>query len=565
MLSSDRSDPLETPGDSRARAQSPEQSLGPPAPFNVTGPPGPITVAVGEDVVLPCRFSPAQPVQDVEVTWFREHFSPFVHRYRGGQDQYGEQMLPYQGHTELLKDGLAEGSVDLKIFRVRISDRGNYTCFVRYHSDYDETVVELKVTASGSAPLIVLEHYQDGGIRVACRSHGWYPQPRVLWQDPDGRHLPSLWESGTQNESGLFAVESSIILTRAANQKLSCRVGHAQQHQGHGSAFYISDPFFQNAHPWMTALAVVLVAVAALLISVIYLFKMKGKQEKKIAMQEAALRHCDAQIGESSPDKGIFTEQKTFSFPGVEHHHQHHPLQSSRLGWERTLHCQELVATCPHACASSCGRGSVQIDIPQPTCPNLSSFSEKQAKELAWRRYAVPIEEEEVVLDPDTAHCDLILSDDCKSVKREDKRQDIPDIPERFDPWRCVLGREGFTSGRHYWEVEAVDGGGWTVGVSREDVKRKGEIEFKPEEGIWAVGQWAGRFQALTSPDRILLSEIRTPKRIRVSLDYEEGRVTFFSVDEEIPIFTFPLASFGGVRVHPWVWLGPGTWLKMWP
>ncbi|XP_075031891.1 butyrophilin subfamily 1 member A1-like isoform X6 [Calonectris borealis] len=382
------------------------------APLNVTGPPGPITVAMGEDVVLPCRVSPEQSVQDIEVIWFREHFSPFVHRYKGGQDQYGEQMLQYQGRTELLKDSLTNGSMDLKIFHVQLSDRGNYTCFVHRDSDYDEAVVELKVTASGSAPLIALERYQDGGIRVACRSAGWYPQPQVLWQDPHGQHLPSLSESVTRDKSGLFAVESSIILTRGTNQKLSCSVRHALHSQEQGSAFYISV---------------------------------------------------------------------------------------------------------------------------------------------------------NVVLDPDTAHCDLVLSDDCKSVKREDTRQDIPDIPERFNPWRCVLGREGFTSGRCYWEVEAVDGGGWTVGVSREDVKRKGEIEFKPEEGIWAVGQWAGHFQALTSPNRTLLPEIQTPKRIRVSLDYEEGRVAFFSVDEEIPIFTFPLASFEGMRVHPWVWLGPGTWLKMWP
>ncbi|XP_010286437.1 PREDICTED: butyrophilin subfamily 1 member A1-like [Phaethon lepturus] len=456
------------------------------APLNVTGPPGPITVAVGKDVVLPCRFSPEQRAGDTEVIWFREHFSPFVHRYKGGQDQYGEQMLQYQGRTELLKDGLAKGSVDLKIFHVQLSDRGNYTCFVRRDSDYDEAVVELKVTASGSAPLVALEHYQDGGIRVACRSAGWYPQPQVLWQDPHGQHLPSLLESVTQDESSLFAVESSIIITKGANQKFSCLVRHAPHSQEQGSAFYISDPFFQNAHPWMTALGVVLVAVVALIIIAVYLFKIKGKHERKIAMQEAALRDRDAEI-------------------------------------------------------------------------------EKQAEELAWRRYTVPIEEVNVVLDPDTAHCDLVLSDDCKSVKREDTRQDIPDIPERFKPWRCVLGCEGFTSGRYYWEVEVVDGGGWTVGVSRKDVKRKGEIEFKPEEGIWAVGQWAGHFQALTSPDRTLLPEIQTPKRIRVSLDYEQGRVAFFSVDEEIPIFTFPQASFEGISVHPWVWLGPGTWLKMCP
>ncbi|KAF1432321.1 Tripartite motif-containing protein 15, partial [Spheniscus magellanicus] len=69
---------------------------------------------------------------------------------------------------------------------------------------------------------------------------------------------------------------------------------------------------------------------------------------------------------------------------------------------------------------------------------------------------------------------------------------------------------------------------------------------------------------ALTSPNRTLLPEIQTPTRIRVSLDYEKGRVSFFSVDEEIPIFTFRGASFEGIRVHPWFWLGPGTWLRMW-
>ncbi|NXN21491.1 BT1A1 protein, partial [Nycticryphes semicollaris] len=458
-----------------------------PAPLNVTGSPGPITVATGEDVVLPCRFSLEQGTQETEVVWFREQFSHIVHRYKGGRDQYGDQMSQYQGRTELLKDGLPMGSVDLKIFHVRLSDRGNYTCFIHRDSGYDEAVVELKVTASGSDPLISLEQYQDGGIRVACRSAGWYPQPQVLWQDSSGRHLPSLWESLTQDESGLFTVESSIILTRGTYQNLSCSVRHALQSQERGSAFYISDPFFQNAHPWIIAVVAVLVAVVVLLTLAVYLFKIKGTRVRGGGLPRSATPGVDSRVGVGN------------------------------VRWEMSESCVGIWDT------------------------------------------------REVVLDPDTAHCDLVLSDDYKSVTRQDTRQDIPDIPERFNPWRCVLGREGFTSGRHYWEVEAVDGGGWAVGVSREDVKRKGEIEFKPEEGIWAVGQWAGHFQALTSPNRTLLPEMQTPKRIRVSLDYEEGRVAFFSVDEGIPTFTFPLASFGGIRVHPWVWLGPGTWLKMWP
>ncbi|NWU23052.1 TRI26 protein, partial [Dyaphorophyia castanea] len=65
-------------------------------------------------------------------------------------------------------------------------------------------------------------------------------------------------------------------------------------------------------------------------------------------------------------------------------------------------------------------------------------------------------------------------------------------------------------------------------GVSAEDVKRKDDIEFKPEEGIWTVAVLAGDFQALTSPDRSLLPEISTPRWIWICLDYEEGRVAFF-------------------------------------
>ncbi|NXI00533.1 BT1A1 protein, partial [Pachycephala philippinensis] len=74
-------------------------------------------------------------------------------------------------------------------------------------------------------------------------------------------------------------------------------------------------------------------------------------------------------------------------------------------------------------------------------------------------------------------------------------------------------------------------------GVSTEDVKRKDDTEFKPEEGIWTVRVLARYFQALTSPDRTLLPEISTPKRIWICLDYEEGQGAFFHVDEGISIF----------------------------
>uniref|UniRef100_A0A674INZ7 Tripartite motif containing 39 n=1 Tax=Terrapene triunguis TaxID=2587831 RepID=A0A674INZ7_9SAUR len=157
-----------------------------------------------------------------------------------------------------------------------------------------------------------------------------------------------------------------------------------------------------------------------------------------------------------------------------------------------------------------------------------------------------------VTLDPDTAHPELVLSADRKSVRRGDTWQALPDNPERFDTELCVLGCEGFTSGRHYWEIELKEGEVCIVGVARESVSRKGDIDFNPEQGIWAVLCNEDRYWALTSPDDLSpLSLSRAPRRIRVYLDYERGQVAFFDAGTGDPIFTFPPASFAGERIRP--------------
>uniref|UniRef100_A0A8D0L8R3 B30.2/SPRY domain-containing protein n=1 Tax=Sphenodon punctatus TaxID=8508 RepID=A0A8D0L8R3_SPHPU len=172
--------------------------------------------------------------------------------------------------------------------------------------------------------------------------------------------------------------------------------------------------------------------------------------------------------------------------------------------------------------------------------------------------------EANVTLDPDTAHPELILSEDRKSVRFGSKQQDLPDNPERFDYWACVLGHEGFTSGRHCWEVEVGDCGDWDVGVARESVKRKGETAQNPEEGVWAVEHYNGHYQTLTSPSTSL-SLSRHPTKIRVYLDYAGGRVAFFDAVNEVPIFTFAPALFSGEKIHPWLWVGEESQLRLHP
>ncbi|XP_071880999.1 butyrophilin subfamily 1 member A1-like [Anas platyrhynchos] len=182
-------------------------------------------------------------------------------------------------------------------------------------------------------------------------------------------------------------------------------------------------------------------------------------------------------------------------------------------------------------------------------CPGLSSAPDGLAP-------SVPAVK--VTLDPDTAHPRLVVSQDNKSVRKKKQWQQVPDTLERFDYWCCVLGREEFREGRHCWLVE-VEGeqlkdSWWAVGVARASVKRKGEINRNPEEGIWTVKYFHGQLQSLTSPPTPLsLSPI--PTRIWVCLDCTQQQVSFINADNGVQIFTFTAASFNGESIRPWFWV----------
>ncbi|XP_012494044.1 PREDICTED: butyrophilin subfamily 2 member A2-like isoform X3 [Propithecus coquereli] len=179
-------------------------------------------------------------------------------------------------------------------------------------------------------------------------------------------------------------------------------------------------------------------------------------------------------------------------------------------------------------------------------------IKEQLQEELRWRRTL--LHAADVVLDPDTAHPELFLSEDRRSVRRGPSQQRVSDNPERFDCQPCVLGRESFASGKHYWEVEVENVMAWTVGVCRDSIERKGEALLLPQNGFWTLEMFENKYRALCSPERILPLRERLG-RVGVFLDYEAGDVSFYNMRDRSHIYTCPRSPFAG-PLRPFFRLG---------
>lgn len=196
--------------------------------------------------------------------------------------------------------------------------------------------------------------------------------------------------------------------------------------------------------------------------------------------------------------------------------------------------------------AISPGLGQRIRDFPQQVMPlrqEMKIFLEKLRFELDYEPALIS-------LDPRTSHPKLLLSEDHRKAQFSYKWQNSPDTPQRFDRATCVLAQCSFTEGRHTWvvNVDLAHGGSCTIGVVKEDVRRKGEVRLRPEEGIWAVRLAWGFVSALGSfPTRLALEE--QPRKVQVSLDYEVGWVTFVNADTQEHIYTF--TAFFTQKVFP--------------
>ncbi|CAL8394056.1 unnamed protein product [Arctogadus glacialis] len=117
--------------------------------------------------------------------------------------------------------------------------------------------------------------------------------------------------------------------------------------------------------------------------------------------------------------------------------------------------------------------------------------------------------EVDVTLDPETAFPSLTLSEDGKQVHHGGVRKVLPDNRKRFTKYTLVLTRQSFSSGRFYFEVQVKDKTFWWLGVARESIKRKAELQ-----------------------------------KVGVFVDYDEGVVSFYDVEARVRIYSATGCTF---------------------
>ncbi|XP_006082056.1 tripartite motif-containing protein 60-like [Myotis lucifugus] len=125
----------------------------------------------------------------------------------------------------------------------------------------------------------------------------------------------------------------------------------------------------------------------------------------------------------------------------------------------------------------------------------------------------------ELTLDPETAHPDLIMSSDRKSVSY--RRPDGLPNPQALTSSPAVLSSEEIDAGRHFWAVKVIGAGEYFLGVCKESFVINTPISPSANNGYW-------QYQLLTRTCGVLPTGQR---KIGVFLDYELGEISFYNLN----------------------------------
>ncbi|XP_068519829.1 uncharacterized protein [Anas acuta] len=157
--------------------------------------------------------------------------------------------------------------------------------------------------------------------------------------------------------------------------------------------------------------------------------------------------------------------------------------------------------------------------------------------------FIIQIYKVDISLDADTAHPRLEVSEDGKSVKDTGMIRKVPMRQKRFDSHLFVLAKEGYTSGRFYWEVNVGKRRNWILGVAQESVTRKGTVTLSPNNGFWVIGLVDGQEYWAYMDPWTHLAVTGTLQKIGIFLDISTKQLSFYNVHKKTILHAFTIAD----------------------
>ncbi|XP_073480017.1 E3 ubiquitin/ISG15 ligase TRIM25-like [Aquarana catesbeiana] len=165
----------------------------------------------------------------------------------------------------------------------------------------------------------------------------------------------------------------------------------------------------------------------------------------------------------------------------------------------------------------------------------------------------------DILLDVNTAHNKLHISDDRKTVSKSDRNQNHPETPERFQDYAQVLSSQSFSSGRHCWEVDVGGSDWWIVGMCYPSIDRRGggQSWIGNNNKSWGLYRNGTQYEVIHNSNKILLPTNISSNRVRIDLDYEAGRISFYDLCDPIRhLHTFTTTFTEPLHAGIWVYRG---------